>query len=358
MIDDGSTDRTAEVARAARRRPRRPADQQQGPRRRVPGRHRRGAEAGRRRDRQHSTPTTSTRAEDIPTLVAPILDGRADMVVGDRRSSRSSTSRRRKKAAPAARQLGRAPRLRHRRPRHDLGLSRLQPRGGAAAARRLQLHLHAREPDPGREDAGRGRARPGRAPTRRPASRACSTRPAATCAATRWRSSAPTSSTSRCGCSRSRPRSSLVGALAAWMPFAARLSILNGDSTGHVQSLILGAVLALVAVQMFGLGIIGDALAGQRVIAQRVFERVRRLELAGRGRALAPGAGPGGRARCAHAQGRAVRGRVEDELAVDEELAGRRDAQRGAGRDQVVEVGAEVQAEEDRRTRARGRRPR
>jgi hypothetical protein len=30
---------------------------------------------------------------------------------------------------------------------------------------------------------------------------------------------------------------------------------------------------------MFGLGIIGDALAGQRVITQRVFERVRRIEL-------------------------------------------------------------------------------
>ena len=30
---------------------------------------------------------------------------------------------------------------------------------------------------------------------------------------------------------------------------------------------------------MFGLGIVGDALAGQRVIAQRTFERVRRLEL-------------------------------------------------------------------------------
>jgi glycosyltransferase involved in cell wall biosynthesis len=69
-----------------------------------------------------------------------------------------------------------------------------------------------------------------------------------------------------------------IGALAAWTPFA--LDVLrNGDSTGHVQSLILGAVLAVVAVQMFGLGIIGDALAGQRVIAQRVFERVRRLEL-------------------------------------------------------------------------------
>jgi hypothetical protein len=69
-----------------------------------------------------------------------------------------------------------------------------------------------------------------------------------------------------------------VLALAAWTPFMADL-ILNGDSDGHIQSLILGAVLALAAVQMFALGIIGDALAGQRVIAQRVYERVRRLEL-------------------------------------------------------------------------------
>jgi glycosyltransferase involved in cell wall biosynthesis len=69
-----------------------------------------------------------------------------------------------------------------------------------------------------------------------------------------------------------------VGAVAAWSPFVLDF-IINGDSTGHVQSLILGAVLAVIAVQMFGLGIIGDALAGQRVIAQRTYERVRRLEL-------------------------------------------------------------------------------
>src|SRR5215208_2172816 len=69
-----------------------------------------------------------------------------------------------------------------------------------------------------------------------------------------------------------------LGALAAWSPFLIDW-VFNGDTTGHVQSLILGAVLAVIAVQMFGLGIIGDALAGQRVIAQRVYERVRRLEL-------------------------------------------------------------------------------
>jgi glycosyltransferase involved in cell wall biosynthesis len=67
-------------------------------------------------------------------------------------------------------------------------------------------------------------------------------------------------------------------AVAAWSPFLFDW-IVNGDRSGHIQSLILGAVLMLAAVQMFALGIIGDALAGQRAIAQRVYERVRRLEL-------------------------------------------------------------------------------
>jgi len=70
----------------------------------------------------------------------------------------------------------------------------------------------------------------------------------------------------------------LVLAFAAWLPFLLDW-ILNGDSTGHVQSLILGAVLFIAAVQLFALGVIGDLLAGQRVMTQRVFERVRRVEL-------------------------------------------------------------------------------
>jgi glycosyltransferase involved in cell wall biosynthesis len=69
-----------------------------------------------------------------------------------------------------------------------------------------------------------------------------------------------------------------VLALAAWTPFLADW-VLNGDSTGHIQSLILGAVLFIAAVQLFALGVIGDLLAGQRVMTQRVFERVRRVEL-------------------------------------------------------------------------------
>jgi glycosyltransferase involved in cell wall biosynthesis len=71
----------------------------------------------------------------------------------------------------------------------------------------------------------------------------------------------------------------LLLALLAWLPFLIDW-IFHGDSSGHVQSLILGAVLFIAAVQLFALGVIGDLLAGQRVMTQRVFERVRRVELA------------------------------------------------------------------------------
>jgi glycosyltransferase involved in cell wall biosynthesis len=69
-----------------------------------------------------------------------------------------------------------------------------------------------------------------------------------------------------------------VLALAAWAPFLIDW-IFNGDTSGHIQSLILGAVLFIAAVQLLALGVIGDLLAGQRVMTQRVFERVRRVEL-------------------------------------------------------------------------------
>ncbi len=74
--------------------------------------------------------------------------------------------------------------------------------------------------------------------------------------------------------------SAVVGVLAlgAWMPFLIDW-IFNGDSSGHIQSLILGAVLFIAALQLLALGVIGDLLAGQRVMTQRVFERVRRVEL-------------------------------------------------------------------------------
>src|SRR3954462_9592086 len=68
-----------------------------------------------------------------------------------------------------------------------------------------------------------------------------------------------------------------VAALGVWTRFA--VAYIGGDGKGHVQSLILGAVLFNAAVVLGALGILGDLLYAQRVMAQRTFERVRRIEL-------------------------------------------------------------------------------
>src|SRR3954451_24165638 len=71
----------------------------------------------------------------------------------------------------------------------------------------------------------------------------------------------------------------VVGIAAAiiWGRFA--YFYIDGSGKGHVQSLILGAVLFNAAVVLGALGILGDLLYAQRVMAQRTFERVRRIEL-------------------------------------------------------------------------------
>src|SRR4051795_13045674 len=66
-------------------------------------------------------------------------------------------------------------------------------------------------------------------------------------------------------------------AFAVWTRYL--VAWIGGDGKGHVQSLILGAVLFNAAVVLVALGIIGDLLYAQRVMAQRTFERVRRIEL-------------------------------------------------------------------------------
>jgi glycosyltransferase involved in cell wall biosynthesis len=53
----------------------------------------------------------------------------------------------------------------------------------------------------------------------------------------------------------------------------------SGEGSGHIQSLILGSTLLVVAVQLAALGVVGDILAGSRVLQQRILERVRRVEL-------------------------------------------------------------------------------
>jgi glycosyltransferase involved in cell wall biosynthesis len=54
---------------------------------------------------------------------------------------------------------------------------------------------------------------------------------------------------------------------------------LSGEGGGHVQSLILGSTIFIVAVQLLGLAVVGDILASSRVLQQRILERVRRVEL-------------------------------------------------------------------------------
>lgn len=68
-----------------------------------------------------------------------------------------------------------------------------------------------------------------------------------------------------------------VLALIPWTRFF--VSWVQGDGAGHVQSLIFGAVLFNAAVVMAALGVIGDLMHAQRIMSQRIFERVRRIEL-------------------------------------------------------------------------------
>ncbi len=102
----------------------------------------------------------------------------------------------------------------------------------------------------------------------------------------------------------------LVPATLIWARFL--YFFFSGEGEGHVQSLILGSTLLIVAVQLAALGVIGDILAGSRVIQQRTLERVRRVELharrgavALRGRRSGRGAHHhGSRGRAGHRQGR------------------------------------------------------
>jgi glycosyltransferase involved in cell wall biosynthesis len=69
-----------------------------------------------------------------------------------------------------------------------------------------------------------------------------------------------------------------LGAVAAWSPFLWDW-IVHGDRSGHLQSIVLGGVLLVAAVQVFALGVLADLIASHRVVTQRTLERVRRVEL-------------------------------------------------------------------------------
>ncbi len=68
-----------------------------------------------------------------------------------------------------------------------------------------------------------------------------------------------------------------LAALAVWGRYL--YFFIQDDGAGHVQSLILGAVLFNAAMVLAALGVIADLLSANSTMVQRVFERVRRIEL-------------------------------------------------------------------------------
>jgi len=69
----------------------------------------------------------------------------------------------------------------------------------------------------------------------------------------------------------------VILAAICWMPFI--VSAVTNSGGGHLQSVILGSVFLIAAVQMFSLGVLADLMASTRVVSQRTLERVRRIEL-------------------------------------------------------------------------------
>jgi glycosyltransferase involved in cell wall biosynthesis len=68
-----------------------------------------------------------------------------------------------------------------------------------------------------------------------------------------------------------------LAAAAIWIRYL--ILLIDGHGSGHLQSVIVGAVLVIAAVQLAALGVMGDILAGMRTLQQRTLERVRRVEL-------------------------------------------------------------------------------
>ena len=69
-----------------------------------------------------------------------------------------------------------------------------------------------------------------------------------------------------------------VGSAIGFLPFLSDW-ILNGDRSGHVQSIVVASVLAVAGVQVAVLAVLADMMRNQRVVSQRILERVRRLEI-------------------------------------------------------------------------------
>lgn len=67
-----------------------------------------------------------------------------------------------------------------------------------------------------------------------------------------------------------------LGALAAFSPFL-RTWLVEGRTSGNLQSIILGAILSISAVLMFAIGVLGDLIGVTREISHRALVEVREM---------------------------------------------------------------------------------
>lgn len=70
----------------------------------------------------------------------------------------------------------------------------------------------------------------------------------------------------------------LVGAAAAFTPFTWDW-LVHGSRSGHLQSVVLGAIFVIIAFLMAVLAILADLIAAHRAVTQKVLESSRRLEI-------------------------------------------------------------------------------
>lgn len=70
-----------------------------------------------------------------------------------------------------------------------------------------------------------------------------------------------------------------LAALGAFSPFLWDW-LVNGDRSGHLQSVVLGAVFVISAFLVMVLAVVADLIASHRAVSQRVLEHARRLDIA------------------------------------------------------------------------------
>ena len=73
-----------------------------------------------------------------------------------------------------------------------------------------------------------------------------------------------------------------LGALAAFSPFL-RSWLVHGRTGGNLQSIMLGSILAISAVNIFAIGVLGDLIGVAREISHRTLVEVRELRADGNG---------------------------------------------------------------------------